>query len=321
MRAKSVRAVLLGTSLVVVGVAACTSDSGSSAGACGDIAACYTITAQLDPSSPAACQSLIKAAQIVTLDFSDAPTADGTITKTNPSCSETRSGCDLTVECKTDVVTTKIAVSFSTTGFSGRQTATYADGTTCIVNWTGARLPTCDGLQKDGGTVPTDSGSVSCAGKECGVDGNGNSCGSCSKGFQCSVDRCELDPAGLWTVTIQSGEISATNSAGAAWDVGTPPDPYVCANISGAQKCTTAPADTLTPVWNFDLPTMTGADLQNGFDAEIWDEDVTTSDAICPKARITIPLETFKASTGTFTFGCPAASQSTAKVFAKIAPK
>ncbi len=137
----------------------------------------------------------------------------------------------------------------------------------------------------------------SCAGKECGTDACGRSCGSCSTGFVCNINRCDLDPVGLWTVTVVSGKIATTDADGAAWDaLGGAPDPRVCIglNSSSSRPCTTAPSDTFTPSWNETLLTATANDLRKGVTVSVDDVDVSANDPIVSASSLGVELADFK---------------------------
>ena len=136
----------------------------------------------------------------------------------------------------------------------------------------------------------------SCGGKVCGPDGCGASCGSCSKGFKCGgAGSCDVDPSGLWALTITTGNVSEKDPSGSAWDFpGGLPDPFVCLTINGTRTCTSTAKDTLMPIWN-ETVTGTAIALESGVIVEMWDEDVSVNDPICAKGTVPVTEANLKA--------------------------
>lgn len=315
------------TVLVALGIAACSTSSSEANTSCGAIAPCYTVSTSVDPSSSEACKAIPTTARD-TFDFNNIPAEGGSFAEDvagagTVTCKVSRPSCAIDLDCRSTAapdVTIHVRYDFSATGFTGSNT-TSGRGQTCVVNITGARSNACApdaGIFIDSGPAPDTCGS--CAGKECGTDDCGRSCGTCGKGFECSSSQCRIVPTSLWTMTIERGKIAPTRPDGAPWDSEVDQvDPYVCTYVKGLRQCTTAPADVFTPNWNLALPLTTAADLQLGFDAEIYDEDGTFDQEIC--ARGLIPVTEQRLKSGAFTFGCPGFNGAETEVFVKLTPQ
>lgn len=122
-----------------------------------------------------------------------------------------------------------------------------------------------------------------------GCGKNGAVCLACINGAICKTDQtCGIDPNSMWKVQPASATITPLN-AGADWDFGGgAPDPFVqltCpATSTTVTTSTAAPADTFNPTWT----TTSGAGcvmsasqlMTTGFKMILWDEDVSSNDAI-----------------------------------------
>lgn len=131
---------------------------------------------------------------------------------------------------------------------------------------------------------PTRPGCTSsCVGRVCGDDGCGNSCGSCGLAQQCSSSgSCDYIPAASWSFIVTNGRISERTTAGDTWDaLGGLPDGRICVTLNGAMACTSEASDTLSPVWNTRLGSVTTNALRNGIPFVFSDMDGVSDDAIC----------------------------------------
>lgn len=108
----------------------------------------------------------------------------------------------------------------------------------------------------------------------------------CSSGTTCNAagTGCVVSSSSRWYVTVVSGTVGASPMGGGSWDVdNSPPDPYVCMNTDGMQRCTPYVADTYTPRWSTmnQFPATTAAALAAGIPVLYGDDDLTTDNIIC----------------------------------------
>lgn len=287
-------------SVLLMFLAACSSDESTTASSCPDLASCYTMTMTVPASAPAEC-SPGKSAE-VPADWREL-TNDGSYISLNTGCRGKLSGCVFDVECPSiNGDPLKMSFTFSESGYTG--SAKYRDCTFDIT----ARRSECteDPVGPDAGSdAAPDARVCSCGTKECGNDSCGKSCGTCSEGYICnSVGICLLDPDSLWSVTAVSGSI-----APGSWDgLDETPEPYVCVYglTSPSPTCTTRPAaSTFAPSWNqIVVPSARARDLLKGLDFEVKDEDTTAAgaDDIC--TRVTKPVTEPNLKGGTLNIQC-----------------
>jgi hypothetical protein len=131
---------------------------------CGNIAACYSVSVTVSPSSPAAtCGSGTLPPEVA--DYTDIPPAGGTFT-TSSGCTGQISGCNMTLRCPTGYDWTFL---FGDQGFTAMVSLTNAQGVTCEGGAVGTRLAACPvstddgGAGDDGAAPPGDSGSADAA--------------------------------------------------------------------------------------------------------------------------------------------------------------
>lgn len=130
---------------------------------------------------------------------------------------------------------------------------------------------------------------------------------TCKAGFVCKGTTCDLDPTGQWVITVTTGRVNEKKADGTTWDIpGGLPDPLVCLTLNGTRRCTATKADTLMPTWNEPFSSATATALQVGFKVEFLDEDIGTSESICPTATQAISTEDFQ--NGTWTSQCATGS-------------
>lgn len=117
-----------------------------------------------------------------------------------------------------------------------------------------------------------------CAGRECGSDNCGGTCGTCSGGFTCEAQgQCSLNPTSLWHVTIAQAVLSQRDGSNDSWDPsGGLPDPQICyTSVADPRNrgCSNALHDTLEPVWNLSATNMSATQLLQGISFKIEDVD------------------------------------------------
>lgn len=294
-------------------LAACTTEE--SAPSCPNLASCYTMTMTVRSSDPTQCGP--ETSRDLPANWTDL-TEDGSFISLNTGCKGNLSKCVFTTECPTSSgVPLKMTLTFSESGFSG--TATQGECTADL----SARRSECVAESTDAGadTAPAADGRVcSCTGKDCGDDGCGKTCGTCGKGYECALGKCDLDPDGLWSVTAQNAVV-----APGTWDGdGSAPDPYFCLYglTSPGPTCTTndpAP-ETYAPTWNQVIVTSAKAsDLLKGLDLEMKDEDLTTAgaDDICTRVVKSVTEANLKS--GTVNISCSVGA-SISSVVLKLTP-
>lgn len=156
------------------------------------------------------------------------------------------------------------------------------------------------GVAMDSGTKCNASNCAGCCMNDACQPGNtivacgkgGGVCAACSMLRICSqtTQSCEFDPNAMWKVQPTSALISTTNQ-GSDWDVGAgAPDPFVqlwCPATSSVPVQTATAADTFMPTWSTGGCLMKEKDLiSTGFGVQVWDEDISSNDAISGKGTI-----------------------------------
>ena len=161
----------------------------------------------------------------------------------------------------------------------------------------------CEGTRcqcDDGGCTP------SCSGRECGNDGCGGNCGTCSGGETCSDGRCTGGSTGCsrhtecsdrqicvagdcvaayghdyQLVIVEATGIPEASWEGSAWDFpGGLPDPFVNFIVVGGDQWSTPTAnDTLHPVWHYEISPLR-INESTRIRWELRDADLTEHDPI-----------------------------------------
>lgn len=142
-----------------------------------------------------------------------------------------------------------------------------------------------------------------CGQAECGPNGCGGQCGagSCPLGLGCQAGTCTLDGSTVWQVIATKGGVERRDD----WDFGGgAPDPFVCATVDSAKRCTPTATDTYEPgrfgEWGNNgtlIAETSAAKLQAGVAVGYWDEDVSFDDVICESTR-SFTLAEFRAGVG-----------------------
>ncbi|MGZ5966054.1 MAG: hypothetical protein ACXWUG_10550 [Polyangiales bacterium] len=194
-------------------------------------------------------------------------------------------------------------------GCSAGGTSSDSNSTAARICDPGASRPCACSDGRSGAQACSDDGAAydtcecvcapTCAGKQCGNDGCGGTCGSCAAGLACSgTSKCELDPLGAWEVTIVDGSVIDKD-----YNYTSLPDPKFCMQLDGAFQCTSYALDTTAPTWNTKLGTTTAANLLKPFTWELLDDDSPTD----PDDTICSGTHTFSMSelqSGGFTISC-----------------
>lgn len=173
--------------------------------------------------------------------------------------------------------------------------------------------------EQDGAHSQPDGESVEacvpqCAGRVCGDDRCGGTCGTCGGGAMCtSAGVCTLNEimgGGQWSITAVQGEVSPRKPNGDEWDLGINatyrlPDPKVCITVGSArEECSGVINNTIAPAWNYrfsigvDTAQLTGGMLR----VRLVDDDTAFDDTICPLATVTVTEAQIMART--FTYRC-----------------
>jgi len=131
----------------------------------------------------------------------------------------------------------------------------------------------------EGGGTSVQLGCIpNCAGRECGGDGCGGTCGACSAGFLCRDQaHCSLNPSSMWHITVRGAHLTQHDHDGTTWDPeGGMPDPRLCFT-SVAQPndrgCSTVQHDTFEPQWNLSTTNISATNLLRGIGFTITDVD------------------------------------------------
>lgn len=158
---------------------------------------------------------------------------------------------------------------------------------------------------------------AACAGRVCGrsprVECSSITCGTgtCSSGELCtSMGICTktLEPSSKWIVQATRGTVSNQSNWEAICEPKyCPPDPYLSINYHSTTKV----QDTYNPVWNYDVITLTAAELMSGVDVSYLDDDNPWSndDIICNSQLVKFSADDFSKGTksivcsnGTYSF-------------------
>ena len=126
-------------------------------------------------------------------------------------------------------------------------------------------------------------------------------CGGCSEWETCeqATQLCVLNNGTEFDLVADDG-----NVPGDDWDpFFGPPDPYICAAMTGAESCTTDESDDSSPTWNQELLADISGDLLLGTPLQIRyeDSDLDSPDTIC-SGEVTVSM--LELHHGAFTFHC-----------------
>ncbi len=203
------------------------------------------------------------------------------------------------------------------------------DGDTCVAGGAkdecgtgGAACSACAGaLVCSKGTCIDGSCRANCTNGCCSATGcqtgtarnacgkGGEACVDCGAGRTCSSGACVLDRTSLWDFYVSFAEIPEKSRSNNPWDAFNGlPDPYLLAFASeGAATAsgkTTAPADTLVPIWmETPLTKVKASTFLENLSFEIWDEDTLDPDDYIGGCKLPITVDKFDGSLQTFTCG------------------
>jgi C2 domain-containing protein len=126
-------------------------------------------------------------------------------------------------------------------------------------------------------------------------------CGGCAEWETCeaATNACALNAGTMFDLVADDGSVPGDN-----WDpFFGPPDPYICASVGGAEKCTEVDSDDATPSWDEELLADLSGDglLSTPIAIRYEDSDIDGDDPICSG---TVVVTASELHVGGFTFNC-----------------